>query len=118
MGNPNRFEGQIFAKKSCRGPKYRLLYLCFYYSFSRLFCEIAIFKAFRRAALKSLKGRRLPMAELGTVQRSKQGNFEKKSIEPFLRNRPIVVFFREFINKLIVFDTLFAQILHIFDPKC
>ncbi len=25
MGNPNRFEGQIFAKKSCRGPKYRLL---------------------------------------------------------------------------------------------
>jgi hypothetical protein len=35
----------------------------FYYSFSCLFCEIAIFRAFRRAALKSLKGRRLPMAD-------------------------------------------------------
>ncbi len=25
MGNPNRFEGQIFAKKPSRGPKYGLL---------------------------------------------------------------------------------------------
>jgi hypothetical protein len=40
----------------------------------------------------------------------------KKSIEPFFRNRPIVVFLREFINKLSVFDTLFAQTLHNFDP--
>jgi hypothetical protein len=47
--------------------------------------------------------------ESGTSQRLKTGYLEKKSIEPFLRIRLIVVFLRDFYNKLVVFDTFFSQ---------
>jgi hypothetical protein len=45
----------------------------------------------------------------------KKHSEEKKSIERFLRNRPIVVTFHNFHNKCIV--PLLNQIYHIFDPK-
>ncbi len=50
------------------------------------------------------------LIKLGRFQRLKIWVFRKNSIEPFLRNWPIVVFLRDSKNKLMVFDTLFTQI--------
>ncbi len=57
-GQPKSVRGPNFSKKALSRAKV----WDFYYTFSRLFC--AIFRAFKKAALKSLKGRRLPMADL------------------------------------------------------
>jgi hypothetical protein len=60
MGNPNRFESQIFPKLSCRGPKYRRIFI----DLLEFSMKYQYYRRFGRAACKIFKGCRLPMAGL------------------------------------------------------
>ncbi len=71
MGNPNRFEGQIFDKKSCRGPKYNL---------DDFSVKQPFFRAFRSTALKSLKGRVLKCFKIQAKMRENSEGVAKKYV--------------------------------------